>query len=436
MRKIILVLLLLLPLIMSCQKQHEPQEPVVEPVTLKVWIMPNSATPEQDFLQLIDPFLKENTHITVSVEVIQWDAVWVRLSGAAVGGENAPDIAQIGSTLVASLAALNAFAPVDEIFSQRDFVEASLETTSLRGETKKIAVPWFLDTRVLFYNKEIIEKAGVDPEKDFETWATFKQTLRKLSQVEIEGEKVEAFVMPGKNDWNVLHFFAPWVWSGGGSFISDDLQRSNIDSPESLNGIYFYSELLQDGLLSKNTIMNNTQQIGDYFFNGNAAVTIASINTTTTYDFEISERFGATLVPAGPKGRQAFLGGSNLSVFKASQNKEAAKKLLLFLTEDEPQRQYSQMIRLLPATKSALEDPFYENDQIWRVHKQQLQFGRQYPNIPAWGVSEGMIVSSLSEIWDNVSEVNGSYSRNKTKQILSDLAKKIDNAIEETNTND
>lgn len=173
-----------------------------EPVTLTVWIMPNSGEPEKDFMDTIQPFLDENPNITVIPTVIDWGSAWTKVTTAATSGE-APDITQLGTTWVAAVASMDALADLspyyDEFGGVDAFLPATLPTTTIVGSEERYAVPWFVDSRALFYRKDACEKAGVNPETDFATWDSFKEALRKLNGVEIDGKKMAALGMPGKN---------------------------------------------------------------------------------------------------------------------------------------------------------------------------------------------------------------------------------------------
>ena len=152
-------------------------------VNLNVWIMPNTPEPEKDFMGVIQPFLDANPDISVTPTILDWGSAWTKLTTAATSGEG-PDISQIGSTWVAVLGAMGAFEDLSPVYDQfggtDSFLEASLPTTQVAGQSERYGVPWFIDTRALYYRKDICEAAGVNPDTDFETWDSFKEALRKI----------------------------------------------------------------------------------------------------------------------------------------------------------------------------------------------------------------------------------------------------------------
>ena len=154
-----------------------------EKVNLNVWIMPNTPEPEKDFMNVIKPFLDENPNITVTPTILDWGSAWTKLTTAATSGEG-PDVSQIGSTWVAALGAMGAFEDLSPVYDQfggtESFLDASLPTTQISGGSERYGVPWFVDTRAIFYRKDICEAAGVNPDTDFETWDSFKEALQKI----------------------------------------------------------------------------------------------------------------------------------------------------------------------------------------------------------------------------------------------------------------
>lgn len=76
------------------------------PKTLKVWIMPNSAAPKADLEKIVAPFTQK-TGVKVEVTVLDWGSAWTKITTAATSGIG-PDVIQLGTTWVPTLAAMDA----------------------------------------------------------------------------------------------------------------------------------------------------------------------------------------------------------------------------------------------------------------------------------------------------------------------------------------
>ncbi|WP_163194536.1 sugar ABC transporter substrate-binding protein [Clostridium thermarum] len=422
----------------STNQEQKNEETPKKDVNLSVWIMPNSGTPEEDFMKVIQPFLDQNPHIKVTPTVLDWGSAWTKITAAATSGE-APDITQLGTTWVSAVGAMDALEDLTPYYKdfggEEAFVKATLPTTGIEGQSEKYAVPWFIDSRALFYRKDACEKAGVDPTKDFATWDSFKEALKKLNGVEVDGKKMAALGMPGKNDWNVVHNFAWWIWGAGGEYIKDG--KATINAPEAVEGIKYYTELAVEGLMSKAALEKNSAEV-EALFNAGEYATIFSgayfaktINQEYEKDSENAldpKKVGVALVPEGPKGRYAFFGGSTLAMFKSSKNKPEAAQLIAFLASADAQVEYAKLHGNLPANAKSFENQFIMDDPMLSVFKEQLPYGKAYPSIPGWAPSEGLLQKGLSNVWDNALGVNGAYDAAKTQAELDAAANDV-NAV-------
>lgn len=407
-------------------------------VNLSVWIMPNSGTPDKDFMEVIKPFLDQNPNIKVTPTVLDWGSAWTKITAAATSGQ-APDITQLGNTWVSAVSAMGALEDLTPNYKDfggdSAFVKATLSTTGIDGKSQRYAIPWFVDTRAIYYRKDACEKAGVDPTKDFDTWDSFKAALKKLNGVEIDGKKMSALGMPGKNDWNVVHNFSWWIWGAGGEYIKNG--KAAINSPESVQGINFYASLAADGLMPKAALEKNSSEVEALFNSGEYATIFSGAYLAQTIKTEFAKdstksldpkKVGVAIVPEGPKGRYAFFGGSDLSIFKSSKNKPEALKLLAFLASADAQVAYAKKHGNLPANAKSFDDKFVTDDPMLSVFKKQLQYGKSYPSIPGWAPSESLLQKGLSNVWDNVMGVNGAYDPAKNQKELDAAANDV-NAV-------
>ncbi|HOM01248.1 MAG TPA: sugar ABC transporter substrate-binding protein [Acetivibrio sp.] len=408
-----------------------------DPVTLSVWIMPNSDTADQDLLDVLKPFTDANPHITVQPTVVDWGAALTKITAAATSGE-APDLTQLGSTWTAAIGSMGALVDLSTEIDKSVFVPSTLQSATIKGKSEMYGMPWFTETRALFYRKDAAEKAGVNPETDFADWDKYKAALKKLNGIEIDGQKLAALGMPGKNDWNVVHNFSWWVYGAGGDFVSEDSLKATFSSDAALKGIKFYSELAVEGLMDMPSLEKNTGDIESGFKSGAYATSflgpwnIANMRKEKDKgESDMIDKTGVTMVPAGPEGRFAFLGGSNISMFNSSKNKEAAFELLKYLATKECQVAYSKVTGMLPTVQAAYEDPYYESDALMKVFKDQLAYAKHYQSIPAWASAENYFQQGLSKIWDNAMGIEGAYSYDKTVQIVKDVEGQINKLLEE-----
>ena len=388
---------------------------------VEMWVMPNSLNPIGDIETLLKPF-EEKTGIKVKVTSVDWGAGWSKITTAATSGD-VPDLAQLGSTWVSAIAAMGALEDISKesvasLGGSRTFVPVSWRTTGIEGTNTVSAIPWFVDARALYYRTDAFKKAGVTA-KDLATWDSFKATLKKLYAADLvfDGQPMAPLGTAGKNDWNVIHSLAPWIWMAGGDFLSADRKTCVLDSDQALAGVYYYMSLVKDGYVPSEYLELNTAQVSANFNSGACAMYFDGpyeAKTLTRPPSEggaggspASKNFSVVGYPTGPKGRITFVGGSMLGIFKQSKNKKAAFEVIKYLTSKQPQIDYAKVSGFLPARKNAFDDPFFADDPNRKLFKEAVFYGRTYPPIPSWGLLEPILTRRLGILWDLVT--SGKY---------------------------
>ena len=421
-----------------------------KPDSLTVWIMPNGASPQEKLEQRLHLYTKK-TGIKTNVVVLDWGEAWNRITTALSSGIDAPDVLQLGTTWIPYFASRGEIKPLNQWLSDIDssrFVSVSWNTTHIDSDTTIYSIPWFIDIRPILANKRIFKKNNIKPE-DVSTFDGFVKAIRKVSESREtldDGTKVRAFAFPGKNDWNIPHNFAPWVWSNGGDFIAKDNEgkwKANVLSPKTIYGIAKYLSFVLDTLVSTDALQMNTAQIVQHFNAGELAfiVNTSEVIMQTRIEGEkgglINTRIGndsvmALPIPKGTDGSICFIGGSNLAIPTGNKKPEALD-LLLYLTNDENLDAYTKQIGMLPASKKVLAN--WSKDEDYRPIVPMLETGRAYTAIPEWGDIEQILGSMFTAIWDHL-EIPALYSEEKIYEILSKYSLEINKRLNYRNSDD
>ncbi|MEO6098527.1 MAG: extracellular solute-binding protein [Fibrobacteria bacterium] len=413
---------------------------------LLVWVMPNSPKPEKDMETLLEPFQAAHPGIKVKVSVLDWGSAWTKLTTAAISGDG-PDVVQLGTTWCPFLTDLGALLPLDDLDSAVHMQDAFLPNTwaaaKPRTSSHVTSAPWFIDVRPMFYRTDVFAQAGVDP-KSAATWDGYMAALEKIKKAGIKhnGEAVSPIGFPGKNDWNVVHNFAPWIWSAGGDFLSPLGDKCVLNSPESMRGILFYLNMVHKGLNPKTNMEKNTAQVSADFDAGRVASFFESTIKNVYLErppeqggsagSHVSGNYGVLIPPAGPVKRSLFMGGSHLAVFKSSKRPDLAKMLVRYLTADSAaQLAYAEISGFLPALKSAFASPYFSADAKRTVFRDIVAYGRCYPAVPYWGeIETAILMKRLGNLFDIAAEVNGPYSEALVKTEMDAAVKDIDGQIQ------
>lgn len=407
-----------------------------DPVTLNAWIMPNSPKPDADFLKTIDPYLKEHSNVSVKVTVLDWGSAWTKVTTAATSGEG-PDLLQLGSTWVPAIASMGGIDKLNdkvaEVGGADAFLPAIWSTTSISGQQDIYGVPWFVDARAIYYRTDAFKQVGVDTSTAFKDWDSFMAALEKVNGVTVDGKKMAALGLPGKNDWNVVHNIFPWIWAAGGNVLDDDNKTVTFNNEKGLAGVMYYTGLAHEGLVDKSSLEKNSSQIEGDFGDGKSAVIISgpwlakNFNTPKDNggmaDKVAAKNFAVAPLPAGPGGQYTFVGGSDLTVFSGSKHKDATWDLIKYLSSDEAQKAYAVISGQLPSKLSILNAP--DLDSNMKAFTEATKYGRSYPSIPQWGPTETALQKHLSNIWDIVAGVKGTYSKESIQKELDSAAVEV-----------
>ncbi|MDR1997316.1 MAG: sugar ABC transporter substrate-binding protein [Candidatus Margulisbacteria bacterium] len=415
-------------------------------VKLTMWIMPNSQEPVKDLQQVLRPFLNKNPDIEIEIVSLDWGSAWQKITTAATS-KDAPDIVQLGTTWVGAVASMGAMQDVSANVAagggKNLFVDSAWATSGIIGSPEVISVPWIVDVRVMFYRTDVFRRLGLTA-RDVATWSDFEETLAKIkaANLTIDNKKIEPLGITGKNDWNVIHNLVPWVWSGGGELLAADYRSSTVNSPDAQKGLLFYIDLIKKGFVPIQCLEQNSSQISSDFNNGHYAVIFDGpyqLKGMTTPPERgggggtfVAKNFAVAPYPAGPGGRYSFCGGSNLAIFKSSRNKEAAWKVVQYLTmDDRAQVAYSQLTGFLPAKRAAFDNPYFTNDPFRNVFSDAVKMSKAYPCIPAWGPIETVVLTRrFGLMWSDVVKDPDGFGQFKLKQHLDAAKHEMDSMLE------
>lgn len=415
----------------------------VRAAELNLWVMSTTEQQQQDMRELLRPYLAANPGTRVNVTVLNWESAWSKITAAAASGQG-PDVIELGTTWVPAIASMGALEPLsdqqqNEVGGAKAFFPVMWGTTHQHDDAKVYAIPWYADARAAFYRTDVFKQAGIDPRDAFANWGSFKQAMQKINGTEIGGKKIAALGYPGKNDWNVVHNLAPWIWNAGGDLLSPDKKRSGINSTEAVQAIVYYTSFAAEGLVPAAALEKDSGQIELGFFNGQYAVIFAGpwiLKQMTTpkakggqLESVTARNFGIAPYPAGLKGNQTFFSGSDLALMKSSKHKGEAWKLLAYLTQREPQVAFSKVSGMLPARLDAANDPTLMVNPHYAAFLAQVNNGRHYPSIAGWGPLESVYLKNLGNMFDIVGGLKGKYSPLSIKQAMDVAAREADQVL-------
>ncbi len=332
--------------------------------------------------RLLAAFERENPGLRVRVEQLPWSAAHEKLL-TAFAGDATPDLAQMGNTWLPEFVALDALEPLDARIGApprldvADYDPGILDTNVVEG--RQYGVPWYVDTRVLFYRRDLLAEAGYGgPPRTWDEWLRMLTAIRRRV-----GPDRYALLLP-LNEYEP--FVALWLQQGE-PLLRDGGRRGNFRSPGFVRTLRFYLEMFERHLappITHNEVANVWNEFARGYF---------SFYVSGPWQIgEFERRLPAALQPAwataplpGPAGPGASIaGGSSLTLFRRSRRKAEAWKLVEFLSRPDVQLQFYALTGNLPARRSAWADPGLRNDPHARAFRDQLERVRAVPKVPEW----------------------------------------------------
>jgi multiple sugar transport system substrate-binding protein len=431
-----LVPILLLCFFCGCKEKTRSEK------IIHLWVFNNSPNPLDDMNKILKGFHVENPGLKVEVTILDWGSGLSKLNLAAAT-RNGPDVAQVPSTWAASLTDIDALMPLDSIIeiwgNPELFITGSRETMKPKNSTSITSLPWFLDVRPFYYSEDVLKVLHIDP-NTISSREKFKEVLQKIkeSNIPINDKIVSPMEYPAKNDWNIVHNFASWIFSAGGSFLNKDLSKSNLLDSKTLDGIYFYLDFVKNGYNDYSNLDKTTAGVNSDFDQGKTAF----IGETTQRVLYLENQnllqgsnsqavnYGCIVPPTAKKDQPGkyFLGGSNLGIFKATKIKKESLTLLRYLTtQSDVQLKFSKMSGYLPALAETYNLPYFSENKNRKIFQKIVENGLSYPAVPFWSsIENDVLVKRFNNIFNIIASSEG---KQWPQSKIEDELKKADNDI-------
>lgn len=298
--------------------------PPVDQTTIEYWGLWETSDTLNSIFQ---DFQTQNPGLTVRYVQQSHRDFRERLQNAIVSGSG-PDVFRFHASWVPMLS--NELEPMPaSVMSTTDFSQAFYPVASrqLQLNGQLVGIPLMYEGLVLYYNQDVLETAGVSPPQ---SWSALRDAARTLSIKQANGQLQRGGVAIGTAE-NVDHFadiLAVLMLQNGA-----DLEQPN--SPEGRDALLFYTNFAKQDQVWSADLPSSTIA----FARGDVAMMFAP----SWRAFEITQinpnlRFAAITLPQLPNNKITWASYWAEGVSKQSQNKDAAWKLLQYLSQKEVQQ--------------------------------------------------------------------------------------------------
>ena len=334
--------------------------------------------------RLLAEFEHQRPDIHVRVQQIPWSAAHEKLLTAYVG-DAMPDIFQLGNTWLPEFVALNAIERLDDrmarssVIQTDDYFPGILDTNVIQGAL--YGVPWYVDTRLLFYRTDLLQQAGfAAPPATWDGW------LDAMTRIKARAGGDDYAILLPMTEWQPPVILALQL---DARLLRDDDQYGNFRSPEFRRAFVFYLDLFHRQLTPRDADAQVANLYQD-FANGYFAFYITGPWNIGEFEQRLPATMHdkwATAPMPGPDATRPGIstaGGASLALFRGSRHRDAAWHVIEYLSAPAQQIEFYRLTGDLPSRKTAWTTQDLMHDRYAQAFWQQLQHVRATPKIPEW----------------------------------------------------
>lgn len=364
-----------------------------ETVTINFWHHYSAQSAENETLMnvLIPAFESENPGIKVNAVSHEWaelhDKVLVSANSNAL-----PDVARCDIAWLPEFQKMGILVALDE--EMPNFAEVSgklldsaMSTAIINGHYYALALN--TNSKIVFYNKAMLEAAGVSIPATMEEWI---EAVKKLSGENAKGQQVWGWNEPALAGWNIC----PFIWSFGGALTNEDqtIATGYINGPATVKAVETFAELVKAGAITG--FNAGDIPMTDGFGTGRYAMMLEgpwkSAELAGAYP---DVAYGTAPIPAGEGGSISVLGGEDIAMFN-TPNKEAAWKFMQFMTGEYAETEMAKCGQI-PVNRAALESDTVKTAD-YAPFIEAIQTAKARPTVSAWSEMDNGLQVAMNAV--------------------------------------
>jgi multiple sugar transport system substrate-binding protein len=336
----------------------------------------------------VEAFAAE-TDAEVEMAMVPWGQGFQKMM-TMVGSGNAPDLAYTGSRYVPALAEMGAIVPIEVPADRKaEYADSIWDMVTWNG--KIYGLPRAFSTKVLYYNKNLFEQAGLDPESPPTTWAELQAAAKAIRQ----NTDAYGFALAGAKFVSTTSQFFNFLYQNGGDVI-DAEGNVAINSPQAVEALEFYAGLAE--YAEPGPIAHQREDLWELFAEEAVGMYISGPWRRAAF-VDSGINFGVAPLPAGPQGSSStILVSDSLVVFSQSENVEAAKQLALYLTNAENQQTLDTTWGMTPMRPAEAELGFFQDDPTWKPFVDMVPRGKAQPLVSDWNLLEDAVTDAIQAV--------------------------------------
>lgn len=316
--------------------------------------MTQAAYSENDIRAMTSDFEKQHPDVKVNLEFVPYEALHDKIVAARGAVGNGYDVVLFDAIWPAEFSRFDLLQDVSSRIAadeREKIFPGAMNTVVYQGKT--LGMPWILDTKYLYYNKAMLDKAGIKTPP-----ASWQQVMDDAKVLKDKGIVKYPLVWSWSQAEALVCDYTTLVSGFGGSFYQNG--KLDFSTPASLKAVTLMKTSLDQGLSNPASREYLEEDVRKAFSNGDAAF---ALNWTYMYNMandpkqsKVAGDVGIVPAPGDTPDKPGAVNGSmGLGIAKASQHPEEAWQYIHYLTSQPVQDKYAKLS--LPVWKASYQDP-------------------------------------------------------------------------------
>ncbi len=352
-----------------------------EDISGKITFVHCEGNDKPGFIQLMEDFQEAYPNIEVEASYMVNSELKKNMQINMLAG-TLPDVLVFDSPDFATFAANGYFLDITDYMEEwgelDNFYDGPL--SSVTYEDKIYGLPWYSNNLAIYYNKDMLEAAGIEAPT---TWDELKDVAAKLTK-----DGVYGFGMALPKSEVATFQYMPWLYNAGGEI-------SDLSSDAAVEALTFISDMVNEGYMSKEVVNWAHGDLENAFLGEQVAM--IEFGSWGVASLESAE-FEWGVVPMPVKEEQSpvtVLGGYNVGISKDCDNVEAALALLEFIGSSEHGAAYAEATGGIPVRSDVEDYSFWESEPM-KIFADQMEASVSRVN-PFWPDLSASVQTAIQE---------------------------------------
>jgi multiple sugar transport system substrate-binding protein len=368
-----------------------PSVAVAQPPAARISFMVFGDTAEKAaYERLVADFTRAHPAIQVSLVHVPGQTDYRRRLGADFAAGTPADVILLNYRRYGAFAARGVLEPLgpylerSRVVQEADFFSQALEPFRWQGTLT--CIPQNLSSLVVYYNRDLFDRAGVPRPTDDWTWDDFLQAARALTRDTRGSGRVDQY---GLGTEVSIFRLAPFVWQNGGELVDDAKAptRLTLDAPRTREAMQWFVALQTTHRVVPDLVEEKSESSERRFLNGRLGMFLNSRRGVPTY--RTITGFDWDVAPLPRRHRRAgILHADAYCMPRAARAKAAAWTFIEFANSVDGQRTIAASGRTVPSLRSLAESPAFldpaARPQNSRAFLTEIPFIRPVPVIESW----------------------------------------------------